>query len=278
MCRLYGFRANEPTKVECTLAFAQNALLLQSRADLRGKSHPDGWGIGYYEDDEPTIERRATAAYEDLHFSTTAERIFTQTVVAHVRKATVGATDIPNTHPFVHGRWMFIHNGTVRAFDRIRPLLEERTAPELLKLRRGTTDSELAFYWLLTRMQRIGIDLGGRATPLEAVEDVLGTAVKTLDEWCTREGAERPAQLNFILTNGHTLVASRWRNSLHWVAREGVYDCESCGIPHVRHVDGTAYRAVVVASEPITHEAWREVPDGALLSVGDAARATILRP
>ena len=27
MCRLYGFRANAPTKIECTLVLAQNALL-----------------------------------------------------------------------------------------------------------------------------------------------------------------------------------------------------------------------------------------------------------
>jgi glutamine amidotransferase len=276
MCRLYGFRANEPTKVECTLAYAQNALLSQSRADLRGKSHPDGWGIGYYQDGDPAIERRATAAWEDLHFSVTAERMFAQTVIAHVRKATVGANAIPNTHPFAYRRWMFVHNGTVRAFDRVRPLLEEQTDPELLRLRRGTTDSELTFYWLLTRMNRAGVDLDGRDTPAAAVEDAVGTAVKTLDRWCTREGAERPAQLNFILTDGRTLVASRWHNSLHWVGREGVHDCEICGIPHVRHVEGASYRAVVIASEPITHEAWREVPDGSLLSVGDSATATIL--
>jgi glutamine amidotransferase len=276
MCRLYGFRANEPTKVECTLAYAQNALLSQSRADLRGKSHPDGWGIGFYEDSEPAIERRATAAYEDLHFSATAERMFAQTVVAHVRKATVGAADLANTHPFAHLRWMFIHNGTVRAFDRVRPLLEEETAPELLRLRRGTTDSELTFYWLLTRMKQTGIDLSGMPSFPTSVVDSVGTAVKTLDQWCTREGAERPAQLNFILTDGHILVASRWHNSLHWVEREGVHDCEICGIPHVRHVDGTNYRAVVIASEPITHEAWCEVPEGALLSVGDSTMATIL--
>ena len=36
MCRLYGFRANEPTKVECTLVHAQNALIVQSREDLAG--------------------------------------------------------------------------------------------------------------------------------------------------------------------------------------------------------------------------------------------------
>src|SRR6476620_10098238 len=39
MCRHYAFRANEPTKVECTLVRAQNALLAQSRADRRGKTH-----------------------------------------------------------------------------------------------------------------------------------------------------------------------------------------------------------------------------------------------
>lgn len=277
MCRLYGFRANEPTKVECTLAYAQNALLSQSRADLRGKSHPDGWGIGYYEDGEPAVERRATAAYQDLHFSATAERMFAHTVVAHVRKATVGATSIPNTHPFTHRGWMFIHNGTVRAFERVRPLLQERTDPEFLEQRRGTTDSELAFYWLLTQMKQAGINLDRRAAPKAAVEYLVGTAVKTLDEWCSREGAERPAQLNFIVTDGRILVASRWHNSLHWVGRDGVHDCEICGIPHVRHVEGTTYRAVVVASEPITHEAWREVPDASLLSVGASAKGEILR-
>lgn len=35
MCRLYGFLANERTKVECSLVHAQNALLHQSRADIR---------------------------------------------------------------------------------------------------------------------------------------------------------------------------------------------------------------------------------------------------
>lgn len=34
MCRLYGFRANEATKVECALVLAQNSLLAQSRADM----------------------------------------------------------------------------------------------------------------------------------------------------------------------------------------------------------------------------------------------------
>ncbi len=132
MCRLYGFRANEPTKVECTLVYAQNALMSQSRADLRGTSHPDGWGVGYYEDATPKMERRDRAAYEDLHFSVTAERLYAKTVLAHVRRATVGGAALANTHPFVYGHWAFAHNGTVRAFDRVAPELERETAPRLL--------------------------------------------------------------------------------------------------------------------------------------------------
>ncbi len=75
MCRLYGFRANEETKVECSLVHAQNALMLQSRADLRGRAHPHGWGLAFYHNVHPTVVRRASAAYEDLHFSETVERI-----------------------------------------------------------------------------------------------------------------------------------------------------------------------------------------------------------
>jgi glutamine amidotransferase len=47
MCRLYGFRANAPSQVECALVRAQNALLGQCRRDERGLSNADGWGIGY---------------------------------------------------------------------------------------------------------------------------------------------------------------------------------------------------------------------------------------
>ena len=53
MCRLYGFRATEPTKVECSLVHAQNALIVQSKQDRAGESHIYGWGVAAYEDHAP---------------------------------------------------------------------------------------------------------------------------------------------------------------------------------------------------------------------------------
>ena len=275
MCRLYGFRASEPTKVECTLVRAQNALVSQSRSDAAGRSHGDGWGIGYYRDGEGRVERRVAAAFEDLHFSVTAERVHSRTVVAHVRKATKGRNALENTHPFQHGRWMFAHNGTLTAFERLHPRLERDCDSDLLLARRGQTDSELIFYWLLSRMRREGMAPAEPHVELPRLVDLVRGATRELDALNAAAGAEQPAQLNFILTDGAALVASRWRHPLNWVARQGIHDCEICGIPHIQHDESVDYRAVVVASEPISHEPWRELPDGGVLSVDGALRHAV---
>lgn len=278
MCRLYGFRANEPTKVECTLVLAQNALLVQSRADLRGKTHADGWGIATYENSVPHVERRETAAFETLHFGTAAERLFARTVVAHVRRATVSSTGLLNTHPFVYGPWAFAHNGTVRGFHQVGPILERETPPELLRTRRGSTDSELAFCWLLGRMEAAGISVLEPCSDSVQVASVVQQAIRDLADLGDRTGEERPTELNFLLTDGRTMVAARWRNSLHWLVREGVHDCEICGIPHLHHDEQTHYLAAVIASEPITDENWQEVPDGAIVVVSPDLAVELLPP
>ena len=126
MCRLYGFLANEPTKVECTLVHAQNALLHQSREDLGGRTHSDGWGISCYPDGMPQCERRASAAHEDLWFSTTAERTYSHAVIAHVRRATVGGARVENTHPFTHGLLDFCPQRDIGKFRSLGALLARR--------------------------------------------------------------------------------------------------------------------------------------------------------
>lgn len=269
MCRLYGFRANEPTKVECTLVHAQNALLIQSRADRRGVAHADGWGIACYENGAPVVERRSLAAHDDITFSETAERIYAKTVVAHVRRATVGAISPENTHPFRFGRWVFAHNGTLTAFEAIRAKMESETLPEVQKGRLGQTDSEQAFLWLLSRIARAGIDLEKSSKDVLRLGDVLARAVARLAHWCAEAGAKREAKLNFLLTDGQSMLASRWSNSLYWVRRDGVHDCEICGIPHIEHDATRRYLAVVLASEPISDETWQTVPERHVLSVGE---------
>ncbi len=255
MCRLYAFRSNEPTKVECTLVHAQNALMAQSREDLKGYSHSHGWGVAAYEDHTPDVERQAWAAYHGEHFRRAAARIYATAVLAHVRRATVGEPALENTHPFVDGRWSFVHNGTLPAFDVVRPQLLARMSRRHRAAIAGTTDSEHVFRLLMTRLD---------ARPGRPLVDALRETACEVVDLCRIAAPDRRIGLNVMVTDGEQLAGTRLGRTLQHTRREGVLDCEICGFPHVHHHPGAAYRAVIIASEPITHEAWRELPDGAI--------------
>lgn len=275
MCRLYGFRGTAPTRLDCSLVRAQNALMAQSRQDRRGVPNADGWGIGFFEDGQPVIEKCDTAAYEDRRFTETAGRVNSPTVLAHVRKATVGGASLANTHPFARGVWSFAHNGTLTAFDRVAPGLEQEVGREFLGRQRGTTDSELIFLWLLSRMTQAGIETDETCEDPDRLTSLFAESVLLLAARNEEAGTATPAKLNLLLTDGVTLVASRWGNTLFGLTRTGVFDCEVCGLPHVEKDLADGYRAIVVASEPITQEMWEEVPEQSVVTVGADAEIHI---
>ena len=117
MCRLYALCANELTRVECSLVGAQNALMAQSKGDSEGLVHGHGWGVADYPNGTPIIEKKTWAAFHGEHFAKKAAKVYAHTVVAHVRRATVGEPSILNTHPFSYGRWIFAHNENLSGFQ-----------------------------------------------------------------------------------------------------------------------------------------------------------------
>lgn len=258
MCRLYGFRANEETKVECTLVHAQNALMVQSRADLAGHSHSHGWGIATYQDHEPRIERQAWAAYHGEHFRRAAAQIYSTTVLAHVRRATVGPANLENTHPFFHRQWAFAHNGTVPGFDALRERLLAGMTPEHRAAVAGVTDSEHVFRYLMSAHEH---------EPSRPLVECLRAVTLQIVAWCRELDPAARIGLNLMLSDGNEIVGTRCGRTLYYIERDGVYDCEICGFPHIHHDPRRSYRATVVASEPITHETWREMPDGSLYRI-----------
>jgi glutamine amidotransferase len=266
MCRLYGFRATEPTKVECPLVHAQNALMSQSRRDLAGLRHGHGWGVATYEDHVPQVTRQAWAAYHCEHFRRIAAGTYANTVLAHVRRATVGPACMENTHPFSHERWAFAHNGTVPGFDRVRPRLKEMMGAGHGDAIAGSTDSEHVFRLLLSLRER---------DPDRPLLEVLRQGLSRVLDICREVAPTKTVSLNVLWTDGRQLAGSRLGRTLWFVERDGLHDCEICGVPHVRHDPQAPYRAVEVASEPITHERWREIPNGSVFEVTPDHRLSI---
>jgi hypothetical protein len=130
--------------------------------------------------------------------------------------------------------------------------------PEHRAAIQGATDSEHVFHLLLSRLER------DEAIPLVRV---VRQVVEEIVAWCLEEDAQARIGLNVLLTDGERMVGSRWGRTLYFVERHAIRDCEICGFPHVQHTPGQPYHAVVVASEPISHESWQEVPDRSIYEI-----------
>jgi predicted glutamine amidotransferase len=272
VCRFYALRATAPTRVECCLVQAPNSLLAQSRLDLRGFENADGWGIAAHgstaqagaartgsahSSSEWVIERRPHPAHDDRWFQAAAARTQATTVLAHVRHATVGTVALENTHPFDYAGWLFVHNGTVPYFADIRPQLLAAMTPEHRAGIRGSTDSEHLFHLILSVHDE---------APARPVLASLRLALERVIGWCRAIGQEPHLGLNVLLTDGLRLVGSRWQRSLHYLERTGRSPCPVCGRSHAAGARED-YRALLVASEPITGEPWPEVPERSVFEV-----------
>ncbi|HEX4148597.1 MAG TPA: class II glutamine amidotransferase [Pirellulales bacterium] len=255
MCRLIAMHADRVLPAAGPLADDPHALVVQSYRDLRGERHVDGWGIGHYTHGRPQIVRGLTPAFEDPQFLAAARAVRSRTVLGHIRQASVGSLSLENTHPFALGAWMFAHNGTVTGFSALEQQLATETAPDLLAKRRGSTDSELVFYWLLTRLLPAGAYAQRLATGLDATVIELGRALVLLDERSRRAAPQDTPRFNFLLTDGQVLLASRWNHSLEWRSTDR----------------GNLGRSLLLASEPTSdsseQDSWQELPDHSILAV-----------
>jgi glutamine amidotransferase len=205
MCRLFGFRSVIPSQVHRSLLAAENALGALSN------QHPDGWGVAFYVDGSPHVTRNPITAMGDQLFHRLSGVVSSQTVVAHVRKATRGEKTVLNCHPFQYGRWVFAHNGDVPDFDVHRAALVERVEPSLRRFILGETDSEVLFFVLLTEL------LAERplTAPRSAAE--LSRAVRamtaTVRALCDTPSTQ--ASLTVLVTNGESLVAAQGGKELY---------------------------------------------------------------
>lgn len=256
MCRLFGFRSAVPAAVHPALVTEKNSLVIQSR------EHKDGWGIAAYGvETRPLTAHGVGPAHSDPDFHRVSSLVSSHTVVAHVRLASVGAVELRNSHPFLHGRWSFVHNGTLREFERHRTAVEALIRPDLRQHIRGTTDSERCFHIFLTRLSaRANVDESVRVEDVAtALAETMGLVSAITDE----PGKDRSA-MNFLVTNGEVMVATRRHRTLFISDGRRANGFKATPITH-----GTRLNQLIIASEALcgNHTAWNEVSEEEVIGV-----------
>lgn len=261
MCELFAMSSRVP-------AIVRMSLRELARHGGGSAPHADGWGIACYQGLDVRLIKDASPAVNSPWIPFIREhQLLSPIVLVHLRRATQGGVAYVNTQPFARelgGRMhTFVHNGDLTGIfsDKRFALGGFRTI--------GQTDSELAFMALLARL--------GPLWRHDAKSPELEARLAIVDQFASELRTLGPA--NFLYSDGEVVFAHghRRRQSDGRIAPPGLWCLHrSCtDEPHdvAGPVEVSAPQEVtLVASVPLTQEAWTPLAEGQLIVV-NAGRA-----
>lgn len=271
MCRLVAYLGHE-VLLQNVLVDPVNSLVKQSM-NARESEYPtngDGFGVGWYApeiDEIPGLFTSVAPAWNDRNLLNVASKIESPCFFGHVRAASMGGVTPYNCHPFVHGRWMFMHNGGIENFIQIKRHLRHLLDDDIYNWIQGETDSEHIFALFLQMAK--GRDL----VEFDAVAQLTHDVFKQLLELVARYGTPGPSYLNICITDGTRILATRYCSdkrcnpeSMHYAIgnRYALKD------KHYRLLKKSgAPQCVLISSEMLNDFSrdWKDIPPNHLLMV-----------
>ena len=251
---------------------SDNSILHQS------EDHPDGWGVAYYKMGTPHLIKLDSQAKKCEIFAKVSGLVTSDTVVAHIRKSTVGSVGPLNTHPFQFGPWVFAHNGNTENFQDAKPRFLEHTNPELKSFILGETDSEHLFFLLLSLMKKRG-SLDHPISffdPQSLLKEFIELFKKLAGPLTLSKGDDNKNYISFVLTNGKSLLAyhggMRLLFSTH---KKKCSERDTCDyfqpLCEKRASNGDKVQHFLVSSEIITNEnIWTNLEFGEMAFVDES--------
>ncbi|MET9886439.1 class II glutamine amidotransferase [Streptomyces sp. NPDC006430] len=256
MCRWLAY-SGAPVLLDTILYKPKHSLIDQSLHSTMGveTTNGDGFGVGWYTPDAntPATLRDIGPAWNNRNLREIADHVRSSLFFAHIRASTGTAVQQTNCHPFRHGRWMWMHNGSIADFHLLRRELTLLVDPALYADIEGTTDSEVMFFLAIT----FGLD----QDPPAAVARMAGTVERIGRE----HGVEFPLQMTVAVTDGDRIWAFRYSSQGN--SRSLFYSSRVDSLrklhPDVAFLQEASDETRLIVSEPLGDlpGAWNEVPE-----------------
>ena len=259
MCELLAMSCRHPARLTSSLT----ALAVHASGDSRNR---DGWGLAFYQGRDVALYRDATSADTcALVPWLEANGPATTLSLGYIRHATQGAINLANTGPFareLNGRMqVFAHNGNLKNLVHSLPVNNGCFQPV------GETDSELAFCLLLDRIRQLP-HAHGQLPSLQARLDAVAEVALALR-------ALGPASFLYADSDVLFVHADRRLQPLtRQVTAPALYRLECPAgdkAALVRDSESaqtkTAQRVILLASVPLTQEAWTPMQEGEVLAI-----------
>ena len=245
MCRWMAYRG-APLRASELILHPQHSIVAQSLDSPLGAEpvNGDGFGFGWYPtgdgSGQPGLFHSIEPAWHDRNLRELTTAITSPLFFCHVRAAAGPPIQQTNCHPFRHENWLFMHNGSIADFGRVKRDLVLEVDPDLYPHIQGTTDSEVLFHLALT--------LGLRDDPVRAMQRAIGN-VETIGR---SHGVAFPWQGTVAVTDGATIWALRY--SSQGRSRSLFHSVDVATLralyPHEERLDLFSDDAHVVVSEP----------------------------
>ncbi len=234
----------------------------------------DGFGIGWYAPPfcrSPAVFKEISPAWNSHNLRNMARVTASSCIFAHVRAATVGGqVSQSNCHPFSWNEYLFMHNGTVSGFDKIRRNLRRSLSDAAYSLIQGNTDSEHLLAMFVD-------ELGDTKDPsLDEIAATLVQVIRRLEQLKIKAGVTDPATLNLVLSDGQKMVATRYvssgedSNSLY-LLHGGTFRCQEglCSMD-------AGEDAVLIVSEPLnSSKEWQKIQNNHMVLVDSDRKMTV---
>ena len=263
MCRWVAYSGGS-IFLEEVIFKPQHSLIAQSLESLQSPTvtNGDGFGVGWYGARAfPGVFKETRPAWNDANLRDLAAQVESPLFMAHVRATTGTEVQRSNCHPFRYKSWLFMHNGEILEFEKIRRELAIAIAPELYPEIRGTTDSELMFYLALT--------FGLENDVVGAIERMVGYIEFVSD----RASIKNPLQMTLGISDGHSLYGFRYSSE-----RRSRTLFHSRNVASLREIYPEAGRfsddAIAIVSEPLSDltDIWEEIPESSVVITGGGNR------
>ncbi|PWY56496.1 class II glutamine amidotransferase [Legionella qingyii] len=258
MCRFVAYIGKEDILLANLLVKPNNSLIKQSllARESRTLTNGDGFGLGWYTpfDKTPALFTSLFPAWNDRNFSYIAKKTRAQLFFAHIRAASTGGISHFNCHPFIYKNWLFMHNGFIPFFKKIKRQISNLLDDDIYSWIKGSTDSELIFALFLQLAKNLKIKNS------HDIHNILLKTLQIINELVKQYHKKAVSYFNICITDGKRIVAFRYCTSAR-TKPETMYFSLSESLAKSATKE-TVYNYVIIASEKLSTNGfkWQIIP------------------
>lgn len=243
--------------------------LIRQSTHSREREEPlngDGFGVGWYATHfkaEPAVFRSITPAWNNRNLQNLTRVVVSDCILAHVRAASqYSGVNEANCHPFRFRQYLFMHNGDIGNFQRVRRRMLDTVCDDAFGNVYGSTDSEHFFALFIDELMRIG-ESGEQG---ERMATALQRAIARVVDIVAKHGDGARNFINVAIADGdHAVVARFTDDQSH--PPESLYYFDGALYPRADETSNEAGAGpVIVSSERLTTgDGWQTIPPNHLV-------------